>query len=172
MQAMKHWDQRIRISSFDLPASFRAFRGLKQKGKISVTPPAAILPIGFIRSDIKLRSDSPRQGSEGAPDVWLEISPLFAAGLQGLEAEQEIIVITWLHLAERDILKVHPRGETSNPLTGVFATRSPHRPNPFGLHRVTIRKIEGNRLRIGPMEAIDGTPVADIKPVLSDSSDA
>ena len=85
---------------------------------------------------------------------------------------QEIIIITWLHLAERDMLKVHPRGETSNPLAGVFSTRSPHRPNPLGLHRVTVRKIAGNRLRIGPMEAIDGTPVADIKPVLPESADS
>ena len=137
-----------------------------------MTAPAAIHPIGFIRSDIKFRNEAPRQGSEGAPDVWLEVSRNFAGGLQGIEAGQEIIVITWLHLAQRDILKVHPRGETSNPLTGVFATRSPHRPNPLGLHRVIVRAIEGNRLRIGPMEAIDGTPVADIKPVLAESADS
>lgn len=137
-----------------------------------MTSPADIHPIGFIRSHLKFRHDAPRQGSEGAPDVWLEISPQFSEGLDGLAAGQEIIVITWLHLADRDILKVHPRGESSAPLTGVFATRSPHRPNPLGLHRVTVHQIEGTRLRIGPIEAIDGTPVADLKPVLPAPADS
>jgi tRNA-Thr(GGU) m(6)t(6)A37 methyltransferase TsaA len=85
---------------------------------------------------------------------------------------QEIIIITWLHEAERDTLRVHPRGDESSPLTGVFSTRSPDRPNPLGLHRVTVREIVGNRIRIGPMEAMDGTPVVDIKPVLTESTDS
>jgi tRNA-Thr(GGU) m(6)t(6)A37 methyltransferase TsaA len=124
-------------------------------------------PIGVIRSVIKKRSRAPKLGSEGAPDVWLEVRPFAARGLDGLSAGSDIILITWLHRARRDSLRVHPRSDRRRPLTGVFATRSPDRPNPVGLHRVTVRRIEGNRLRIGPLEAIDGTPVIDIKPVLS-----
>ena len=134
--------------------------------------PYSIHPIGFIHSDLRARNDAPRQGHEGAPDVWLEVSPRFGEALQGLTSGQEIIIITWLHQAPRQVLKVHPRDDVSSPLAGVFSTRSPARPNPLGLHRVTVRTIDGNRLRIGPMEAIDGTPVADIKPVLAQSSDA
>jgi tRNA-Thr(GGU) m(6)t(6)A37 methyltransferase TsaA len=122
--------------------------------------------IGFIRSTLRSLDESPRQGSEGAPDVWLEVNPAFARGLLGIGTGDELIVITWLHRADRGVLEVHPRGDPGNPLTGVFATRSPHRPNPLGLHRVTVREIEGIRLRIGPIEAIDGTPVVDIKVVL------
>jgi tRNA-Thr(GGU) m(6)t(6)A37 methyltransferase TsaA len=128
---------------------------------------AQLRPIGVIRSIIKKRSQAPKLGSEGAPDAWLEVSPFAAQGLDGLSAGNEIIVITWLHLARRDVLKVHPRSDRRRPLTGVFATRSPDRPNPLGLHRVTVRRVAKNRLRIGPIEAIDGTPVIDIKPVLS-----
>lgn len=121
-------------------------------------------PIGLIRSSIKKRSEAPKQGSEGAPDAWLEVSPLVAPGLDGLAVGDEIIVVTWLHEARRDVLKVHPRSDRSRPLTGVFATRSPDRPNPLGLHPVIVREVHKNRLRIGPIEAIDGTPVVDIKP--------
>ena len=124
-------------------------------------------PIGVIRSILKKRGEAPKQGSEGAPDAWLEVNAFAAPGLDGLMAGDDIIVVTWLHRARRTILKVHPRSDRHRPLTGVFATRSPDRPNPLGLHRVTIRKIAENRLRIGPTEAIDGTPVVDIKPVLS-----
>jgi tRNA-Thr(GGU) m(6)t(6)A37 methyltransferase TsaA len=120
-----------------------------------------------IRSDLKTRSQAPRQGSEGAPDAWLEMSPLVARGLEGLAAGDELIVVTWLHRARRDVLRVRPRSDRRRSLTGVFATRSPDRPNPLGLHRVTLRRIEGERLLVGPMEAIDGTPVVDLKPVLS-----
>ena len=122
--------------------------------------------IGVIRSRLKQRSKAPRQGSEGAPDVWLNVVPFAAKALNGLAVADEIIILTWLHRARRDILKVHPRSDPKQPLVGVFATRSPDRPNPIGLHQVTVRKIVKNRLRIGPMEAIDGTPVIDIKPVL------
>jgi tRNA-Thr(GGU) m(6)t(6)A37 methyltransferase TsaA len=132
---------------------------------------AQFRPIGVIRSIIKKRSEAPKQGSEGAPDVWLEVSAFAADGLDGIAAGDDIIVMTWLHRARREVLKVHPRSDRSRPLTGVFATRSPDRPNPLGLHRVTVRKIVKNRLRIGPMEAIDGTPVIDIKPVLSGPQD-
>ena len=98
--------------------------------------------------------------------AWLEVRPWTAKGLHCLEAGDEIILITWFHRARRDVLQVHPRSDPRNPLTGVFATRSPDRPNPLGLHPVVVRAIDGSRLRIGPIEAIDGTPVVDIKPVL------
>ncbi|HEV2841511.1 MAG TPA: tRNA (N6-threonylcarbamoyladenosine(37)-N6)-methyltransferase TrmO [Chthoniobacterales bacterium] len=131
-------------------------------------------PIGFIRSTVKGREDAPRQGPEGAPDAWLEIEPQFAEALLGIEVGHELIVITWLHQAKRDVLKNHPRSDESRPLTGVFYTRSPARPNPLGLHPVTVREIdppsrEGcdatsrTRVKIGPIEVFDGTPVVDIK---------
>jgi len=131
-------------------------------------------PVGFIRSVLKRREEAPRQGSEGAPDAWLEIEPQFAEALLGMEVGHELIVITWLHETRRDVLKGHPRSDPNRPLTGVFYTRSPARPNPLGLHPVTVREInppsrEGygatraTRLKIGPIEAFDGTPVVDIK---------
>jgi len=123
-------------------------------------------PIGVIRSVLKMSAKAPKQGGEGAPDAWLEVSAFAAPGLDGLVVGQDIIVVTWLHQARRDLLKVHPRRDERRPLAGVFATRSPERPNPLGLHRVTLRKLAQHRLRIGPIEAIDGTPVLDIKPVL------
>jgi len=124
--------------------------------------------IGWIRSDLARLDDAPRQGSEGAPDAWVEIDDDVAPALDRLAAGDEIVLITWLHQAQRDVLAVHPRGDRSIPLTGVFATRSPHRPNPLGLHRVTVRSIDGRRLRVGPIEAIDGTPVVDIKIAMPD----
>ena len=111
----------------------------------------------------------PKQGAEGAPEAWLEIDPAFSEALEGLAAGQEIIVLTWLDRGRRDLLRVHPRGNPEAPLKGVFATRSPHRPNPIGLHRVKIVEIQGlGRMRVRPLEALDGTPVIDIKPVLMD----
>ena len=123
-------------------------------------------PIGFIRSTLEVAGRAPRQGSEGAPDAWLDVRPWAAAGLEGLEVGAELLVLTWLHRGRRDVLRVHPRGDRRRRMAGVFGTRSPHRPNPLGLHAVTLRAIEGTRLRVGPIEAIDGTPVVDIKPVL------
>jgi len=123
-------------------------------------------PIGTIRSTLRALRDAPLQGDEGAPDAWLEVDPAFAPALRGISEGDEIIVITWLDRGNREVLEVHPRGDPRNPLAGVFATRSPHRPNPLGLHPVTVREIDGMRLRIGPIEAIDGTPVVDIKPSL------
>ena len=125
-----------------------------------------VRPIGVIRSKLKARSQAPKQGSEGAPNVWLEVYPFAAQALDGLAVGDEIIILTWFHQADRETLKVHPRSDPKRRLSGVFATRSPDRPNPIGLHPVTVQKIGKNRLRIGPMEAIDGTPVIDIKPVL------
>ena len=128
---------------------------------------AELRPIGVIRSTIKKRSEAPKQGSEGAPDAWLEMYSSVAEGLDGIRAGEDILVLTWLHQARRDVLKVHPRSDPNRALTGVFWTRSPDRPNPLGLHRVTVREIAKNRMRIGPIEVIDGTPVVDIKPALS-----
>jgi len=126
-------------------------------------------PIGIIRSVLKERRHAPKQGLEGAPDAWLDVHAWASEALQGIAPGDKIIVITWFHRGRRDVLQVHPRSDKQRPLTGVFATRSPDRPNPLGLHAVTVRKIVGNRLRIGPIEAIDGTPVVDIKPVLKHS---
>lgn len=123
-------------------------------------------PLGHIRSTLRALDRAPKQGSEGAPDAWLDLDPAFARGMSGIVAGDEVIVITWLHRANRDVLEVHPRDDPVIPLHGVFATRSPDRPNPLGLHHVTVREISGVRLRIGPIEAIDGTPVVDMKPVL------
>jgi tRNA-Thr(GGU) m(6)t(6)A37 methyltransferase TsaA len=125
-----------------------------------------IEPIGVIRSEIKNREDAPLFYTDGAPNAFLEIIPAYTDGLYRMQAGDEIIVITWLHQAHRETLRVHPRGDLSNPLTGVFSTRSPDRPNPLGLHRVKVLEINPGGLRIGPIEAIDGTPVIDIKPVV------
>ncbi len=113
------------------------------------------------------------QGSEGAPEAWVEIDPAFADALAGVANGDEVILLTWLHLSRRDVLKVHPRGDPAKPLAGVFATRSPDRPNPIGLHRVHVLETDAPaRLRVSPLEALDGTPVVDIKPVLSGPVDA
>jgi tRNA (Thr-GGU) A37 N-methylase len=116
----------------------------------------SLYPIGFLRSPLKDRGAAPNHGREGAPDAWLEVDAAVAEGLEGIEAGDELIVITWLHQAARDILKTHPRNDQTKPL---------------GLHRVTVREIAGTSVKVGPIEAIDGTPVVDIKPVLSTSAD-
>jgi len=128
--------------------------------------------VGHIRSSLQSTQQAPLQGSEGAPDAWVEIDPAFARALSGVAAGDDLIIITWLDRANREVLDVHPRGDPNNPITGVFATRSPHRPNPLGLHRVTVREIAATRMRVGPIEAIDGTPIVDIKAVLDDRNDA
>lgn len=129
-------------------------------------------PVGVVRSALRRREDAPMQGAEGAPDAWVELAEDVSEGLTGLASGQEVVLLTWLHEARRDVLKVHPRDDPSRPLAGVFATRSPDRPNPLGLHRVRVLAISGRALRVGPLEAIDGTPVVDIKPVLTCSADA
>jgi len=140
------------------------------KAKRNQSEPAGkrfrLRPIGTIRSALRTRGEAPRQGPEGAPDAWLDVEPWASRGLRGVVVGDEVVVITWLHRGRRDVLQVHPRGDRRRRLAGVFATRSPDRPNPLGLHAVTVRETFGNRLRIGPIEAIDGTPVVDIKPVL------
>jgi tRNA-Thr(GGU) m(6)t(6)A37 methyltransferase TsaA len=125
-----------------------------------------LVRIGVVRSALRAREDAPRQGSEGAPDALIVVEPSYADALHGVSVGDELILVTWLHEAQRDLLQVHPRDDASRPLTGVFATRSSDRPNPLGLHRVTVRGIDGLELEVGPLEAIDGTPVVDIKTVL------
>lgn len=126
-------------------------------------------PIGVVRSALTQLEDAPMQGDEGAPEAWLDLTPKAAPGLIGIQPGDELVVLTWLHLAERDVLQVHPRGDLNRPLTGVFATRSPDRPNPVGLHRVSVLEIAEGKLRVSPLEAINETPIVDIKPVLSTS---
>jgi tRNA-Thr(GGU) m(6)t(6)A37 methyltransferase TsaA len=128
-------------------------------------------PVGYVRSPLGDRASAPCQGDEGAPDAWIELTASIGEALEGVNVGDELIVITWLHEARREVLKVHPRGDERRPLTGVFATRSPDRPNPLGLHRVTALEIAPGKLKVGPLEAIDGTPVVDIKPVLRPSPD-
>jgi len=130
-----------------------------------------IRPVGRIRSTLRSPDEAPRQGFEGAPDAWIDIDAAYARALNGVDAGDSLVVVTWLHRADRERLEVHPRGDRTRPLTGVFATRSPHRPNPLGLHRVDVREIAGLSLRVGPLEAIDDTPVIDLKAVLDDQFD-
>ena len=126
-------------------------------------------PIGFIRSELTELAAAARQGDEGAPAAWLELTPSAAPGLSGIRPGDELFLLTWLHLAQRDVLQLHPRDDPARPLTGVFATRSQDRPNPIGLHRVTVLAVEPHKLRVAPLEAIDGTPIIDLKPVLTGS---
>lgn len=140
-------------------------------GERTIETSQTLEPIGVVRSELISREAAPRQGYEGAPAAWLEFAAPMALGLAGIAAGDEIIALTWLHRAHRDVLQVHPRGRREAPLTGVFATRSPDRPNPVGLHRVSVLEVAGRRLRVAPMEAIDGTPIVDIKPVLMRSDD-
>jgi tRNA-Thr(GGU) m(6)t(6)A37 methyltransferase TsaA len=130
--------------------------------------PDALQPIGIVRSSLRNRRDAPRQGSEGAPEALLEFEPSFAPGLRGVNVGQELIVLTLLHLADRRVLQTRPRDDPDAPLTGVFATRSADRPNPIGLHRVIVTAAEApTRLRVVPLEAIDGTPILDLKVALA-----
>jgi tRNA-Thr(GGU) m(6)t(6)A37 methyltransferase TsaA len=122
--------------------------------------------IGVVRSSLARRADAPRQGDEGAPDATILLEPSYADALQGIRVGDELTLLTWLHEADRSVLQVHPRDDETRPLTGVFATRSSDRPNPVGLHRVTVLAIDGLELAVGPLEAIDGTPLVDIKTVL------
>jgi tRNA-Thr(GGU) m(6)t(6)A37 methyltransferase TsaA len=125
-----------------------------------------LVAIGTVESPLTDRASAPKQGDEGAPDAWLVFDASVAEGLDGLAAGDELLVLTWLDRAQRDVLRVRPRSDPANPVQGVFGTRSPDRPNPIGLHRVTVVAIDGLRLRVTDLEAIDGTPVVDVKPVL------
>jgi len=125
-----------------------------------------VVPIGHVESALKERADAPRQGDEGAPDAWLVFQPEVAEGLADLAAGTEIILLTWLDRAVRDVLVTRPRDDPARPERGVFSTRSPDRPNPIGLHRVQILATDGLRILVRPLEALDGTPIIDVKPVL------
>jgi tRNA-Thr(GGU) m(6)t(6)A37 methyltransferase TsaA len=130
-------------------------------------PRIEVTPIGRVESPLTDPASAPKQGDEGAPDAWLVFEPAVLEALDGIREGDEVIVLTWLDRARRDVLRVHPRGDPSRAQQGVFSTRSPDRPNPIGLHRVQILSIEGRKLRVGNLEAVDGTPVVDVKPVLS-----
>jgi tRNA-Thr(GGU) m(6)t(6)A37 methyltransferase TsaA len=131
-----------------------------------VTPDLALRPIGWVESPVADPSEAARQGDEGAPDCWLVFDADVREALDGLRPGDDIVVLTWLHLAERNVLQVHPRGDTNRPMRGVFATRSQHRPNPLGVHQVTVLAIDDLRIRVQGLEAIDGTPIIDVKSAL------
>lgn len=133
--------------------------------------PIHVRPIGHVKSPLGERDEAPLQGDEGAPEAWLVFDGRVSAGLRGLEVGVDVLVLTWLDRARRDVLAVHPRGDTARPLTGVFSTRSPDWPNPIGLHRVRILAVEGLRVRVANLEALDGTPIVDVKPVLHSIAD-
>jgi tRNA-Thr(GGU) m(6)t(6)A37 methyltransferase TsaA len=127
----------------------------------------ALHPIGSVESPLVDRSLAPKQGDEGAPDTWLVFNPAVREGIRDFAVGAEMIVLTWLDRANRDELSVHPRGDVNKPLTGVFSTRSPDRPNPIGLHRVRIVEINDLRIRVQNLEALNGTPILDVKPPLA-----
>jgi tRNA-Thr(GGU) m(6)t(6)A37 methyltransferase TsaA len=127
---------------------------------------AELRPIGRVASELRDLAAAPKQGPEGAPEAWIVVEPWAAEGLDGLRAGDDILVLTWLDQGDRDVLRVHPRDDLSVPLRGVFGTRSASRPNPIGLHPVQVLEIDGARLRVRPLEAVDGTPVVDLKPVI------
>lgn len=126
-----------------------------------------IRPIGHVESSLVDPRSAPKQGFEGSPDAWLVFDPDVAEAARDLAVGADAFVLTWLHQAQRDVLAVHPRDDPSNPETGVFSTRSQDRPNPIGLHRVRISEVDGLRVRVQNLEAIDGTPIVDVKPVLA-----
>jgi tRNA-Thr(GGU) m(6)t(6)A37 methyltransferase TsaA len=123
-------------------------------------------PVGWVESPLVDRRSAPKQGDEGAPDAWLVFAPEVREALGDLRVGAQVLVLTWLDRADRGVLKVHPRDDPTRPEQGVFSTRAPDRPNPIGLHRVTVLAVDGLRVRVNDMEAIDGTPVLDVKPVL------
>ncbi|MGP4025677.1 tRNA (N6-threonylcarbamoyladenosine(37)-N6)-methyltransferase TrmO [Actinomadura sp. 3N407] len=130
-----------------------------------------VTAVGRVESTLTDRAAAPKQGPEGSPEAWLVFEPSVLDALDGLRPGDRVFVLTWLHLSPRDVLRVHPRDDLAAPMRGVFATRSPDRPNPIGLHPVEILEIAGNRLRVRDLEALDGTPILDVKPVLTCSPD-
>jgi tRNA-Thr(GGU) m(6)t(6)A37 methyltransferase TsaA len=125
-----------------------------------------LVAVGTVKSPLTDRASAPKQGDEGAPEASLEFEPRFAEALDGIEPGDDLLLLTWLDRAARDVLRVHPRSDPANPEQGVFATRSPDRPNPIGLHRVRVVAVDGLRVRVDELEALDGTPIVDVKPVL------
>jgi len=134
--------------------------------------PYVVHPIGVVRSSLRTPADAPNQAFEGAPQARLELDAAVADGLHRIEPGDELVVLTWLHLADRGVLLTHPTGNPDIPLTGVFRTRSPDRPNPIGVHRVTVTAVEGLHLHVGALEAIDGTPIIDLKVAMRESPEA
>ena len=130
-----------------------------------------LIRVATVESPLTERAAAPKQGDEGAPDAVLVFEEGFAAALEGIAAGDELLLLTWFDRASRDVLRVRPRGDAARPEQGVFGTRSPDRPNPIGLHRVTVLAIDGPRVRVDRLEALDGTPVVDVKPVLGDPSE-
>jgi tRNA-Thr(GGU) m(6)t(6)A37 methyltransferase TsaA len=133
---------------------------------MSDSPDISLVPIGRVESPLADAADAPKQGFEGGPDAWLVFEQRVLDGLDGLEPGSRMIVLTWLDRADRNTLKVHPRDDARNPLRGVFGTRSADRPNPIGLHEVEVLAVEGNRVQVSDLEALDGTPIVDLKPVI------
>jgi tRNA-Thr(GGU) m(6)t(6)A37 methyltransferase TsaA len=132
-----------------------------------MTPPYEVRPVGYVESSLVDREGTPKQGFEGAPDAWLVFDPGVVEAIRDLAVGAEVFVLTWLHRARRDVLAVHPRDDPRNPETGVFSTRSQDRPNPIGLHRVQVAAVDGLRVLVHDLEAFDGTPIVDVKPVLT-----
>jgi tRNA-Thr(GGU) m(6)t(6)A37 methyltransferase TsaA len=129
-------------------------------------PSYDVVPIGYVESPLTDAATAPKQGREGSPEAWLVFEPAILEGLDGIAAGDEVILLTWLDRADRNVLRVHPRDDVNNPMRGVFGTRSADRPNPIGLHPVQIVEIDGNRARVRDLEALDGTPIVDVKPVI------
>src|SRR5262245_9983098 len=127
-----------------------------------------LVTLATVESPLATRADAPKQGDEGAPDAWLVFDAKFADALEGIAVGDQILLLTWFDRAARDVLRVRPRSDPNRPLEGVFNTRSPDRPNPIGLHRVTVLAIDGLRVQVNDLEALDGTPIVDVKPVLGD----
>ena len=125
-----------------------------------------IVPVGKVESPLTDKATAPKQGHEGSPEATLVFEDRVLEALDGLAAGDRVLLLTWLDRADRDVLKVHPRSDPANPIQGVFNTRSPDRPNPIGLHQITIAGIDGNRMRVRDLEALDGTPIVDVKPLL------
>jgi tRNA-Thr(GGU) m(6)t(6)A37 methyltransferase TsaA len=130
--------------------------------------PPELAPVGWVESPLRDLAAAPKQGDEGAPNAWLVLDESFLTALNGLAVGDQLLVLTWLDRARRDVLEVFPRGDRNRAPQGVFTTRSPDRPNPIGLHRVEVIAIEGNRIEVSELEAVDGTPILDLKPVLSE----
>jgi tRNA-Thr(GGU) m(6)t(6)A37 methyltransferase TsaA len=125
--------------------------------------PIELRPVGVVRSPLTDRATAPKQGPEGSPEAWVEFDPAYLPALASVRPGDGLILLTWFDRAARDVLAVHPRGNPDNPVTGVFSTRSPDRPNPIGLHPVRVAEVDGARLRVQDLEALDGTPVVDVK---------
>jgi tRNA-Thr(GGU) m(6)t(6)A37 methyltransferase TsaA len=156
----------LRASAVSARAANTRFGGPVWKTSVMTMPEYAIRPVGHVVSPLNDPATAPKQGDEGSPEAWLVFGFDFVPALDGIRPGTDVLILTWLDRADRDVLTVHPRGDESRPLQGVFATRSPHRPNPVGLHRVTVVTVAGRRLLVRNLEALDGTPIVDVKPVL------